>query len=202
MAEPRPYRASRPWAGAALLLCASLATSSCLFQKKQARVFSPPPVTARVPPATTPVVLPQPPEISTETGAGEPITATAGLPPVAAPPQPEPAKAPRRADPPAAAPNAVVVTPPAPVAPKPAQIYTAEERRAFTQELDASLMRVRQALARVQNRSLNVEQRDIVNRIQTFQRQAEEERDQDLLRAVGLARSADLLARDLLGRLP
>jgi len=82
------------------------------------------------------------------------------------------------------------------------QIYTAEERRAFLRELEDSMGRVQRALASVENRSLNADQRDIVNRIKTFQQQAEQERNRDLAAAVSLAKRADLLAKDLLGRLP
>jgi hypothetical protein len=42
----------------------------------------------------------------------------------------------------------------------------------------------------------------ILNRIQTFQKQAEQARDADLVTAVNLARRADLLAQDLIKRLP
>jgi hypothetical protein len=49
---------------------------------------------------------------------------------------------------------------------------------------------------------LNADQQSIVNRIKTFQQQALQEREQDLVAAVSLAKRADSLARDLLGRLP
>ena len=185
----------------AVLLCAWLGTSSCLFQKKQPRAFKPPPVTAKVPPSTAPVAFPAPPAASTEVAPGEEIQVTAGLPPLPAPPKPpEPAKV--KSPAPVAPPSNAVVEPTPPSAPKPVQIYTAEERRAFVRELEDSLGRVQQALARVENRSLNAEQRDIVNRIKVFQQQAEQERNQDLVAAVSLARRADALARDLLSRLP
>jgi len=127
----------------------------------------------------------------------------AELPPLPGPPKPvAPPKPPGRAVPTAVAPNAGVVEPPAPNPPKPVQIYTAEERRAFLRELEDSMGRVQRALASVENRSLNADQRDIVNRIKTFQQQAEQERNRDLAAAVSLAKRADLLAKDLLGRLP
>lgn len=158
---------------------------------------------AKVPPDLTPVILPGPPDTGIETATGEelPIQA-AGFPPVAEPPKP-PAAVVKPTRPPAAPTTAVVEPPPiTPPPAKPVQIYTAEERNSFNRELDDSLARVRQALARVSGRSLSAEQRDIVNRIQTFQRQAEQERERDLLGAVSIARRADLLARDLLARLP
>ena len=81
------------------------------------------------------------------------------------------------------------------------QIYSAQEKVALLKELDDSLVRVREALARVENRSLNTADRDVVNRIKTLRQQAETAREQDLVAAVSLARIADLLAKDLLGRL-
>jgi len=191
------------WASISLLVGTSLATSSCLFQKKPPRAFRPPPVAARVPPDTTPVVLPAPPENSTEVAPGEDIHVTAELPPLPGPPKPvPPAKPPATATPAVSVPNAGVVGTPPPAPPKPVQIYTTEERRAFLRDLEDSMSRVQRALAYVENRSLNTDQRDIVNRIKTFQQQAEQERDRDLAAAVSLARRADLLARDLLSRLP
>ncbi len=61
---------------------------------------------------------------------------------------------------------------------------------------------MRKALAIAAGKNLNANQSEIVNRIRTFQKQAEQAREQDLVTAVNLARRADLLARDLLERLP
>lgn len=185
---------------AALLLATVLSGSSCWFRKKQPRVFAPPPVSARVPPEAKPVVLPEPVEVPVELPPQEEIP-VAGLPPLPPPPQPAPSKAPPRRTPAPAAPTVVAVEPP-PAIPRPVQIYTAEERRTFLRDMENSLARVRAALARVGNRSLSAELRDIVNRIQGFQRQAEQEREQDPAAAASLARRAELLAEDLLGRLP
>jgi len=54
----------------------------------------------------------------------------------------------------------------------------------------------------VAGKNLNPELTQIVSRIQTFQKQAEQAREQDLVTAVNLARRADLLAQDLVKRLP
>jgi hypothetical protein len=54
----------------------------------------------------------------------------------------------------------------------------------------------------VAGKALNAEQSEIAERIRTFQKQAEQARDQDLVTAVNLARRADLLAQDLVERLP
>jgi len=192
-----------PWASTSLLLSVSLGSSSCLFQKKPPRAFQPPPVAARIPPDNRPVVLPAPPETSTEVAPGEEIAVTNDPTPLPAPPKPI---APvvvvtPPSNPPAQAPNPGV-SPTPPAAPKPVQVYTAQERQALVRELEDSLGRVQQALARVENRRLNADQQSIVNRIKTFQQQALQERNQDLVAAVSLAKRADSLARDLLGRLP
>jgi hypothetical protein len=54
----------------------------------------------------------------------------------------------------------------------------------------------------VAGKSLNGEQSEIADRIRTFEKQAEQAREQDLVTAVNLAKRADLLAQDLLQRLP
>jgi len=57
-------------------------------------------------------------------------------------------------------------------------------------------------LAKVAGKSLTPEQKDIAERVQTYLTQAEQAREQDLVTAVNLARRADLLAKDLVDRLP
>src|SRR6185436_5295108 len=95
---------------------------------------------------------------------------------------------------------------PAPVTttpqPRLGQIFTADQLRDYTRALEESLDRVRRALGVLDRRPLTREQIDIRNRIRTFQKQAEQAREQDLVTAVSLARRADLLAKDLLERLP
>ena len=51
-------------------------------------------------------------------------------------------------------------------------------------------------------KNLTPEQKDIADRARTYLTQAEQAREQDLVTAVNLARRADLLAKDLLERLP
>ncbi|MEQ1946064.1 MAG: hypothetical protein ABL995_02680 [Bryobacteraceae bacterium] len=82
------------------------------------------------------------------------------------------------------------------------QIFTAEQIREYNRSLEESLERVRRALGSLAGKKLNPEQTEVVNRIRTFQNQAEQAREQDLVTAVSLARRADLLAQDLIGRLP
>jgi hypothetical protein len=61
---------------------------------------------------------------------------------------------------------------------------------------------VNRALVIVEAKNLTPEQKEMAERIRTFRKQAEQAREQDLLTAVSLARRADLLAKDLLERLP
>ncbi len=91
---------------------------------------------------------------------------------------------------------------PPPQPPKLAQILTPEESRRNTQELEQYLGSARRALTLTQGKNLTAEQRDIANRVESFLKQAEQAREQDLVTAVNLARRADLLAKDLLERLP
>jgi hypothetical protein len=61
---------------------------------------------------------------------------------------------------------------------------------------------VRKILAQVGGKNLTADQKDIADRVRTYLTQAEQAREQDLVTAVNLARRADLLATDLLKRLP
>jgi hypothetical protein len=118
------------------------------------------------------------------------------------PPRPAPAQ--RRGPPPAAPRTATSGTPAAdaPAPPQLGQIFTPDQTREYNRTLNDSLERVRKALAVLAGKNLNAEQSEIANRIRTFERQAEQAREQDLVTAVSLARRADLLAQDLLDRLP
>lgn len=187
------------------ILALSLASTSCLRQKTQVRAFTPPPVTPR-PVAVQEAApkLPEAPQIAADQAS------------IAPPPLPEapdlsaeipeaPKPVARRAAPPAAAPKPAPqgpVAPEMPVAPKLAQLYTPEELRENTRALDDSLDRVNRILAIVEAKNLTPEQKEIAERIRTFRKQAEQAREQDLLTAVSLAKRADLLAKDLLERLP
>jgi hypothetical protein len=189
-----------------LLLILGLASgsSSCWFHKaKPVRVFVPPPPRPRPAVATEIPELPPPPDIEADASYPSlpllvPDGARAAMPEVGPPPA-----APRRPAPPrtVAAPQPTTPVEPAP-APRIGQIFTADQLREYNRSIDESLDRVKRALAAVAGRSLNAELASIVNRIQTFQRQAEQAREADLVTAVNLARRADLLAQDLLKRLP
>ena len=186
----------------ALILAMSLGTTSCLFQKKTvARVFVPPPPVARPNVASAVPEIPPAPEIELDSEVPQIEGLPESLPPAAGPPPP----APRRTPPPARAtapPPAVVPPEPQPTPPQLRQIFTAEQLREYNRSLDESLDRVKKVLGSVASKNLTPEQVQVVGRIQTFQKQAEQAREQDLVTAVNLARRADLLAQDLVKRLP
>jgi hypothetical protein len=175
----------------------SLASTSCLRQKTQARVFTPPPPRAQ-PSIPAPASLPDAPQVATQQTPPqivEPTPQTTGEIPDA------PKRVARRPVTPAAPKPPVSVAPEA-VSPKLGQMFTPGELRENTRELDETLNRVSRALAEVERKNLTAEQKEIAERIRTFRKQAEQAREQDLLTAVSLARRADLLAKDLLERLP
>lgn len=185
-----------------VILALSFGSTSCWFRKyTPPRVFVPPPPAARPSVALTQPELPPPPEIELPQDASIMEGIPVAMPPVeAAPPAPA-----RRAPPPVrvnAQPPAVVPPEVQPAAPRLGQIFTAEQLRDYNRAVDESLDRVRRVLGNVAGRNLNPELTEIVSRIQTFQKQAEQAREQDLVTAVNLARRADLLAQDLLKRLP
>jgi len=184
----------------------SLASTSCLRQQQQqtaqVRPFTPPP------PRTWPAVpdtvpkLPNAPQIAPDSAS----TVPPQMPEMTPPELPD---APKRI---ARRPAAPILQPkppatgPAPLDPPPlpqlAQIYTIEEQRENKRILDESLDRVNRNVASIEGRNLTAEQKDTLERIRTFKKQAEQAREQDLLTAVSLARRADLLAKDLLEHLP
>lgn len=164
-------------------------------------VFTPPPPYA--PPQAAPVIiastLPGPPDIGIDPSATEPPPISATMPPELEPPKPPPPP-PRAAAPPK--PAAPAPAPEQPAPPALVQIFTAQEAREYTRALNQSLDIVEKDLKILASKTLNAEQSDSVNRIRTFQKQAEQARDQDLVTAVSLARRAEVLAQDLIGRLP
>jgi hypothetical protein len=81
-------------------------------------------------------------------------------------------------------------------------MFTPEQSRALNKEFDDALVRVNRALEMIGKKNLTADERDKAEQITTFQKQAVQAREQDLANAVNLARRADLLAKDLLERLP
>ena len=175
--------------------------ASCVRQRTQARVFTPPPTRAwpvavqAAPPLleapqiavdTTPIApprLPEMPDLTTEIPEA-------------------PKRVERRPVPTVIAPKPPTASPPPTVAPRLSQILTPAEQRENTRTLDESLNRVNRILTIVEGKNLTPSQKEIADRIRTYQKQAEQVREQDLLTAVSLARRADLLAKDLLEHLP
>jgi hypothetical protein len=184
--------------------------SSCWFRKPKV-----PPPPAKLPPPSqplppnTPVIAP-PPRIETEApetpAALESIPdSSAAAPAKKRPPRrrPQPVTAaPKTAPPETPAPAQPAPDPQPPALPKLAQILTAEQQREYTRVLDASLERARRAVAILEKKPLTGDDNDALNRIRTFLKQAEDARSQDLVTAVNLGTRADLLARDLLARIP
>jgi type IV secretory pathway VirB10-like protein len=184
-----------------LWLSLSVGLASCAFpglHHKKPRAFNPPPVAAKPIPPPQPAPTLALPNDDTEASADLPA-APESLPRLPGPPVPPP-KAPVAAAKPAAQPPAPTPDPVAP--PKLRQIYTAAQVREYNRTIEDSLDRVRRVLMAVSGKNLTPEQSQIAESIRTFQRQAESARDQDLVTAVSLARRADLLAKDLIARLP
>jgi hypothetical protein len=185
------------------ILALSLASTSCWRQKAQARIFTPPPVRPEPAPPDSQQALPDPPAIDADSASAAPPALVDMMPEIAlaVPAAPKPVV---RRPAPVAPPKPAVAGPaaPEPVAPKLAQMFTPAELRQNTQILNDSLERVNRALAIVEAKNLTADQKEIAERIRTFRKQAEQAREQDLLTAVSLARRADLLAKDLLERLP
>lgn len=183
----------------------SLASTSCLRQKTQARVFTPP--SPRERPVVTDTVpkLPDAPEIAADEASVSPPQ----LPALTPDTMPEVPEAPKRV---ARRPVPTVVPPkpaatgteaaPTPAPPRLAQLLTPGEERDNTRTLDECLDRVNRALTAVEGKNLTADQKETVLRIRTLRKQAEQAREQDLLTAVSLAKRADLFAKDLLERLP
>jgi len=193
----------RNLAGCALVVTASMASSSCFFGHKQpARVFIPPPQPPSTSAAKTPPPdLPAPPPVAASEDASQaPKVPESAV--VLTPPPPAPAK---RV--PKPAPKAQVTPPPPTPDPSPSvapmrQIFTPQQLEAYNRSLKESFDRVDGALAKLEGKKLNPGQLQTADRIRTFRKQAEQVREQDLVTAVSLAKRADLLAKDLLGHLP
>ena len=181
------------------LVALSLAPTGCLWKRPTARVFIPPAEHPgpRLPETPT---LAGPPDVNADIAAVTPPELPSDLPPELEAYKPKRAKPAATAPPKPAIPTAPA--PDLPDAPKLRQMFTPQELAEYNRELDATLERVKKVLETAQKRRLNKQETDLVNRIRTFQKQAEQVREQDPVTAVSLARRADLLAKDLRQRLP
>lgn len=196
----RPFQ-TRTVAASALWLGTMLSSTGCLFQKKP-RAYVPPrlPPPVRVVPAPPPLLDTAP---AIEVAAVElPESAPPELPPLPAPakPQPPPRRPPVVATAPKPTPPPAEVTP---TLPRITQILSAQQIRDYTRELDEALNRSMEVLKTAAGKkNLTAEQRETMETITVFQKQAVQAREDDLVTAVNYARRADLLAKDLLAHLP
>jgi hypothetical protein len=181
-----------------LWLAGTVGLSSCAH--KAPRAFNPPPVTAKAPEPLPPApAITSAPEVAFEPVVFDfPRQTDPGS---RFPAPPPPARAPRPVANIPKPPPAQNETPAAPAL-KLSQILTPEEYRRNTQDLEKYSESVKSRLAKLAGKSLTAEQKDIAERVQTYLIQAEQAREQDLVTAVNLARRADLLAKDLVDRLP
>jgi hypothetical protein len=187
----------------------ALSLSSCIFKKKQ-KAIAPPPPPAPVA-ATSPAPLPQPlstPQTNVQLPAPQPLTPEAlatTMPHEETPETPAPARTPprRAATPP---PVRTEVTPPVqpPATPPPEErtpiqeVLPPTEQRRLAEEADASTREALRVLDQVQSRSLNRNQRSIVDRVKAFLKQAEEAKQRgDMRQASELAARAQVLAKEL-----
>jgi hypothetical protein len=188
-----------------LILALASGSSSCWLKKTTpVRVFVPPPSKPRSLETVKVPDIPPPPDDIEASGMDAaaypeiPNEGPATIPAAGPPPVPPRRPAPRATT----TPQPPAVVEPPPTAPKLGPIFTADQLREYNRSIDDSLDRVRKVLASVNGRTLNPQLMLILNRIQTFQKQAEQARESDLVTAVNLARRADLLAQDLVKRLP
>lgn len=138
--------------------------------------------------------------------------------PVPLPPQPAPAApAPAPSEPasenashpvhhraPAAPAPAPSAAPARPASAAPIQLgdmLSPDEQQKLSAAIDASVARANRNLAALSGRTLSSGQRETVNQIRSFLKQAENARSTDLQAARSLAERADLLSRDLLQNL-
>lgn len=181
----------------------SLGLSGCWFGKKATTIPPPPaPQPRQAPPVPPPAPkpqeqkpLPMPPQPEIKELEQIPLPA----PQKTQPPRP-PAKKRNTSPPPATPQPAPPAEPPVQTSPPPqlGEILSAAQRRQYEADYAQSLSRARSALQQASGKSLSPTQRETVERIQTFVRQAEESKGKDLATALQLVRRADVLGQDLL----
>ncbi len=178
------------------VLALALSSSSCFTSHKTAAPFTPPPPQAQL--AAAVEHLPDPPIAASLPDLSEGSLVPNGVSEAPPPPAPKPpARRPIRPATPAVTPPP---TEPVPAPPKLGQMLTPEQTREYNRTIDESLDRVRKIVVTMSRRTLTPDQTEILNRVLVFQRQAEENRAQDLMVAVSLAKRADVLAKDLQDR--
>jgi hypothetical protein len=185
---------------AALLLPWIVSTTGCLFSsaKPTARVFRPPPVQAKA----EAVVVPEVPIL--EEG-GPPLDGPEAVPDpsqIAVIPLPRLPEPPTPAAPKPHAPAPVKATAPAPTPapPKITQVFEQSQLDDLNHSYNEALGQVTRDLAVLAHRKLGGTESAQVSRIRTFEEQAKQEKDRDLVTAVELAKRAASLAEDLVSR--
>jgi len=184
-------------------LALAIFSNACFFSGKKPAAFTPPPPDP-APVAASVEHLPDAPLAASAPDLSDTSIVPNGVSEAPPPPIPRPpARRPSRA---AAPPPATTPTPPAeqpaPAPPKLGQLLSPEQAREYNRTVDESLDRVRKVIAAMSHKNLTPEQAEILNRIQVFQKQAEDNRAQDLVIAASLAKRADALAKDLQDRVP
>jgi hypothetical protein len=188
-------------AASGLWLAATLSSSGCLFQKKPRAYVSPPArPPARVALKPPPLLEPAPEIEIASVELPESEFEPANLPALPAPAKPPAPTRPKPviqpAKPAPAQPDAT------PTLPRITQLLTAQQIHDLNQQFDEFSNYVTEALKTAGKKNLSAEQRDTVQTITAFQKQAVQAREEDLMTAVNYARRADLLAKDLLAHLP
>jgi hypothetical protein len=199
-----------PPTSTALVLAFALFSSGCWFSRHPPTAFTPPPPQAP-PVAAAPERLPDPPVVASAPDLGESSADSSTLPGglipngVAEAPAPPAPRVPSRRPPVTPPPKPAATAPQSDPQPPPrlGQILSPEQTREYNRVLEESLDRVRKVLAVLMKKNLSPDQAQILNRIQIFQKQAEDARvERDLVKAVNLARRADVLAKDLQDHVP
>jgi hypothetical protein len=192
----------RAVAATGLWFAATLSTSGCLFQKKH-RAYAPPPLRPPAPITTKAPFIVDPVPLIEVASIELPNPGPINIAPL--PPPPKPSTTPTKPKP------SVAVAPPKPAtAPSEApptlariaQILTPQQIHDYNREIDDALNRVTEALKLAAKKNLGADQRDTVERMTAFQKQAVQAREEDLVTAVNYAKRADVLAKELLARLP
>jgi hypothetical protein len=182
---------------ACLALSSALSTTGCFFShaKPVPRAFRPPPVQVQPVAITEAHISEFGPELNLEPPVNPAEIATLQMPDLPAPPKPVAA--------PPRAPAPVKTAPPQPAAsapPRISQIYSQAQLADYNRAYNEFLGQVSRDLDTLNKRRLSADQKDEMERIRTFKRQAEEQFERDLVTAVELARRASSLAEDLVSR--
>lgn len=178
--------------GCVVLLSLPIAGCFTTQAKIAPRLFYPPPVAMPVIPSQA--ILQPETSVAFEAPANPWEMVTLELPQLPGPPKPPVVRTPQpvKTTGPAA---------PAPAPPRIVQQFSPDQTQKYNKEYDDSQDRVKRDLAILEKKSLTPAQRRAMERIVTFQRQAEQEKERDLVTAVNLARRAAALSADLMTRI-